>query len=56
MSDIHSVAAVLLPHDFRHRTFESHVYSATFRMFRIFRVGVEGKEHGARDDESPRLG
>lgn len=56
MSDTHPVAAAPLPHDFCYRTFQPHVYSTTFRMFRMFRFGVSGKEHGARDDESPRLG
>ena len=40
MSDTHPVAAAPLPHDFCYRTFQPHVYSTTFRMFRIFRFGV----------------
>lgn len=48
MSDTHPVAAAPLPHDFCYRTFQPHVYSTTFRMFRIFRFGVSrgrSKEH-----------
>lgn len=42
MSDTHPVAAAPLPHDFCYRTLQPHVYSTTFRMFRMFRFGVSG--------------